>query len=120
MTAIAIVPDRPQGSPAYFRAIAGEEQSVGSTVGQALDALRERLVGPEQATLNIVQLMRPDDRFTAVRPQRLAGLPARCWAARNADMLLPPQEQAELDALVKAELRAVKERSAYLVRQLPT
>jgi len=33
---------------------------------------------------------------------------------------LPPQEQAELDALVEAELRAATERSAALVRQLPS
>lgn len=40
MTTIAIVPDNPQGSPASFRAVAGDVQSSGATVGQALDAVR--------------------------------------------------------------------------------
>jgi hypothetical protein len=39
MTTIAIIPDNPQGSPSHFHAVAGEAQSSGATVGQALDAL---------------------------------------------------------------------------------
>lgn len=55
MTSIAIVPDNPPGSPACFRAVAGEAQSSGATVGQALDALRAQMSGPEQTTLVVVQ-----------------------------------------------------------------
>lgn len=120
MTTIAIVPDNPQGSPAGFRAIAGDVQSSGATVGQALDAVHAQLGGPEQTTLVVVQLMQPDHLFTAEQQQRLAELLARWRAARDADASLPPQEQAELDALVEAELRAATERSASLVRQLPS
>jgi hypothetical protein len=43
------------------------------------------------------------------------------WIAgerRATPVSLLPQAQAELDALVEAELRAAKERSAALVRQL--
>jgi hypothetical protein len=63
--------------------------------------------------------MRPDALFTAEQQQRLAELLARWRAAHDAGASLPPQEQAELDALVEAELRAATERSAALVRQLP-
>jgi hypothetical protein len=120
MTTIAIVPDNPQGSPASFCAVAGDVQSSGATVGQALDEVRAQLGGPEQTTLVVVQPMKPDHLFTAKQQQRLAELLAQWSAARDAGASLPPQEQAELDALVEAELRATTERSAALVRQLPS
>ncbi|MHB1426966.1 MAG: hypothetical protein ACYC3I_27745 [Gemmataceae bacterium] len=118
MTTIAIVPDHPQNATPRFRAVAGEVQSVGATAGQALDALRAQLGEPEQTTLVVVQPMRPDALFTAAQQQRLAELMDRWRAASAADTTLLPQEQAELDALVEAELRAAADRSAALVRQL--
>lgn len=118
MTTIAIVPDDPQASPPQFRAVAGELQSVGATVGQALDALTAQLGGLDETTLVVVQPMRPDALFTAAQQQRLAELMTRWRAARDAGTALPRQEQAELDALVEAELRAAAARSAALGRQL--
>ncbi len=120
MTTIAIFPDNPQNSPTRFRAIAGEAQSSGATVGQALDALREQIGGPEQTTLVVVQPMRPDNLFTAAQQQRLAELSARWRTAHDAGTSLSAQEQAELETLVEAELRAAGERSAALIRQLPS
>lgn len=120
MTTITILPENQQGSPTTFRAVAGGAQSAGATVGQALDALRAQLDGPEQTTLVVVQPMRPDELFTAAQQQRLAELMARWRAARDAGTSLLLQEQAELDALIEAELRAATERSAALVRQLPS
>jgi len=119
MTTIAIVPDNPKASPARFLAVAGEVQSVGATAGQALDALTAQLGGPEATTLVVVQPMRPDALFTAEQQQRLAALMAHWRAARDAGTSLPADEQAELDALVEAELRAAAQRSAALVGQLP-
>ena len=120
MTTIAIVPDNPHNATARFRAVAGDTQSVGETVGQALDALRAQLGESEQTTLVVVQPMRPDELFTAAQQERLAELMDRWRAARDAGTALPPQEQAELDALVEAELRAATDRSASLVRQMPS
>jgi hypothetical protein len=120
MKTIAIAPDNLPGSPPSFRAVAGDAQSVGATVGQALDSLRAQLGGPDQTTLVVVQPMQPDDLFTAAQQQRLAELMDRWRAARDAGTPFSPQEQAELEALVEAELRAAKERSAALVRQLPS
>ena len=42
----------------------------------------------------------------------------RWRAAREQQAALAPEEQAELDALVAAELRAAAERAAALVREL--
>jgi hypothetical protein len=120
MTPVAIVPDNPQAAPARFRAVAGEVQAIGATAGQALDALAAQLGGPAETTLVVVQPMRPDALFTADQQQRLAELMARWRAARDAGSHLPAEEQAELDALVEAELRAATQRSAALARQLPS
>jgi hypothetical protein len=106
MTTIAIIPDDRGTSPTTFRAVAGDVQSVGATVGQALDALTAQLGEPLETMLIVVHPLRPDTFFTAAQQQRLAELPA--------------QEQAELDALVEAELRAASQRSAALARQLPS
>jgi hypothetical protein len=120
MTTVTIVPDNPQASPACFRAVAGEVQSTGATAGQALDALAAQLGGLAETTLVVVQPMRPDALFTAAQQQRLADLMARWRAARDAGAPFPAEEQAELDALVEAELRAAGQRSTALVRQLPS
>jgi hypothetical protein len=117
VTTITIVPDDPQASPPRFCALAGQVQAVGATVGQALDALTAQLDGPAETTLVVVQPMRPDSLFTAAQ-QQLEQLMPRWRAARDAGTLFPPEAQAELDALVQAELRAAAERSATLARRL--
>ena len=119
MTTISIFPDDPQSSPTRFRAVAGEVQSVGATVGEAVDALRAQLSGPDQTTLILVQPMQGDALFTSKQRQRLGELMARWRAARDSGAAFPPEEQAELNALVEAELQAARERSAALIRGLP-
>lgn len=118
MITITIIPGDPQSSPTTFRAVAGDVQSIGATAGQALDALTEKIGAPQETTLIVVQPMRPDAFFTAAQQQRLAELMDRWRAARDAGTTLPPQDQAELDALVEAELRAASERSAALSHPL--
>lgn len=118
MTTITIIPDNPQASPKQFRAVAGDVQSVGTTAGQALDALTAQLGETQETTLIVVQPMRPDAFFTADQQQRLAELMDRWRAARDGGTKLPAQEQVELDALIEAELRAASERATALARQL--
>ncbi len=119
MTTISIFPDDPQASPTRFLAVSGEVRSVGATVGEAVDALRAQLGGPDQTTLILVQPMHGDCFFTAEQQQRLGELMARWRAARDFGTIFPPEEQAELNALVEAELQAACERSAALIRGLP-
>lgn len=114
MTDIVLVPENP---PTY-RAIAGQAQAVGATAGQALDAVMAQLGGPENTTLVVIRPMQPDEWFTAEQRQRLADLMIRWRVARDAGTQLPPDDQAELDALVRAELQAAAERSAALARRL--
>jgi hypothetical protein len=117
MTTIAILPESAGQSGTIYRAVAGKRESVGRTAGEALDALTTQLSADETSTLVIVQHWRPDRFFTAEQQQRLAELMSRFRAARDARSALPPDEQAELEALVEAELQGATRRAeAVLVK----
>ena len=118
MTAVSILPENPGANGTIYRAIAGVAQSTGRTPGEALDALTSQLGAEAAGTLVVVQQLRPDRFFTAAQQQRLEELMARWRAARDAQSALPPEEQAELDALVEAELQAAGQRAAALVHEL--
>jgi hypothetical protein len=57
----------------------------------------------------------PDQFFDAQQIQRLAELMGRWRAARDRGETLPPCEQAELNELVEAEIRATAARCAMLL-----
>lgn len=118
MTTITIVPEGPGTPPPRYRAVAGKAQALGKTAGEALDALALQLPEAEAGTIVVVQHRRPDEFFTAQQQQRLEELMTRWRAARDAGGTLPVQEQAELDALVEAELRGAVARAAALGRGL--
>jgi hypothetical protein len=115
MITISIIPDGAAASKGNYRAVAGTHQSVGRTAGEALDALTAQMGDAGGTTLVIVQHFLPDKYFTAEQKQRMEELMDRWRAARDAGAKLPPVEQAELDALVEAELRAATARAADLV-----
>jgi len=117
ITTISVVPFDPQSTPNRFRAVAGDKQSTGPTVGQALDALQTELGQPAETTLVVVQPMVADEFFPAAQRDRLAQLMARWRAAREAGTSLPASEQAELDALSDAEVVAAARRAAALLRR---
>src|SRR5947207_8998126 len=112
MTTVSILAENLGTNGTTYRAVAGKFQSVGKTAGEALDALTAQLSEGEAGTLLVVQHMRPDPFFTAQQKQRLEELMGRWRAARDNRTALPPEEQAELDALVDAELQAATERAA--------
>lgn len=118
MTTVTIVPDVPGSPTTQYRAVAGSVQAVGKTAGQALDALTSQLDAAEAGTLVVVQHTRPDRFFTAEQQQRLEELMARWRAARDAGTALSPEDQAELEGLIDAELRAAAERARALLQGL--
>ncbi len=118
MTTIAILSESPGSPTTNFRAVAGDKQSVGKTAGQALDALTSQLDETQTGTLLVVQSLRPDHFFTAQQQQRLEELFARWRGFRDRGIPLPAEEQAELDSLVEAEVRATAERARSLLRGL--
>jgi len=109
MTKIALLPERTDDSTSW-RASAGDKQSVGRTAGEALDAIAAQLGDEEGGTLIIMQSQRPDEYFTVPQRERLQFLMEKWRDARDRDAELPPTEQAELEALVEAEVTASSER----------
>jgi len=118
MTTVAILPERSGSDEVTYRALAGKIQSVGKTAGEALDGITAQLSEEESGTLIIVQNLRPDRFFSAQQQQRLEELMTRWRAARDTQHSLSQDEQAELEALVDAELKAATERARTLITNL--
>ncbi|NJL23045.1 MAG: hypothetical protein HC895_23040, partial [Leptolyngbyaceae cyanobacterium SM1_3_5] len=68
----------------------------------------------EFAGLFVIQSFRPDTFFTAEQQERLSELMDLWRSVRDRGEAFPPEQQAELDALVKAELRAAGDRIVTL------
>lgn len=115
MTTIAIIPENHGPSSTSYRAVAGNKEAVGRSAGEALDAMISQLNESASGTFLVVQHPRSDPYFTAAQQQRLEALMTRWRAARDNQTPLPPAEQAELEALVEAEVRAAGQRAAALV-----
>ena len=112
MTRVAILPvPNTTGAPSY-RAVAGDKHSEGRTVGAALDALTAQFSEDETGMLVIVQTLQPDRFFNAAQQQRMAELMGRWRDVRDQGGALPDDEQAELKALIEAEVRASADRAA--------
>jgi len=101
-----------------YHAVAGNKRSQGKTAGEALDALTLQLPEDKRNTLVIVQNRHPDRFFSAGQQQQLAALMHQWRVARNNHTTLPKAKQAELEALVEAELEASTARAAALLEEL--
>jgi hypothetical protein len=117
MTRVAIMPI-PTGNGLAYCAVAGDRRSEGATAGAALDALTAQLPPDERNNLVIVQNRDPDPFFTADQQRRLAELMANWRAAQQSGGTWSAEQQAELEALVEAELRASAARAAALADEL--
>lgn len=117
MTRVAILPIPTEHGTTYS-AVAGDKHSLGATAGAALDALTAQLTPEDANTLVIIQKRQPDAFFTAAQQQRLAELMAGWRSTQRTGAAWSPQEQAELEALVEAELRASAARAAALADEL--
>jgi len=111
MTQVAILPEISTKGDTMYRAVSGARQAVVRTAGGALDALTAQLSPEESGTLVVVQNHRPDEFFTAQQQRRLEELMQRWRTARETGKQLPDSEQAELSALIDAEVQASGERA---------
>lgn len=102
MTTVVISAESRNGK--RFRAVAGEKESFGETMGEALDALAERLYEPEGQAVVLVKDFRPDEFFTAQQQERMSQLMQTLREAQDGTGTISPEEQAELEALIEAEL----------------
>lgn len=115
MTTVAILPIFDPSGGTSYRAVAGDKHSVGKTAGRALDALTAQLGETESSALLVIQSFRPDDFFNSEQQERLSELMNRWRLMRDKGQVLPSEEQAELDCLVEAELKAATARAAALM-----
>lgn len=109
MTSIAVRPEVGEAGEPRFRAIAGDRQSVGRTMGEALDALVAGWGEDVQEAAVLIQRFRPDQYFTSAQQQRLQELLGR-------RATLTPGERAELETLIDAELDATVARTDALAQ----
>jgi hypothetical protein len=116
MTTVAILPISDASGEKSYRAIAGDKYSIGKTAGQALDALTIQLGETEFSALLVIQSFRPDSFFSAEQQEKLSELMNLWRLARDQGQELPLKQQAELDRLVEAELRAATARTAALMQ----
>ncbi len=99
-----------------FRAVSGEKESFGKTLGQAIDALTLQLENGDTDTLVIVQRFQPDEFFSADQQQRLRQLIDKLHDMEAGIGVLSVDEQVELEELVEAELEGVARRCAKIAQ----
>ncbi len=109
MTSIAIRTENSQAGTPRFRAVAGNRQSIGRTMGEALDALTADWHDDIQETAVFIQRLQPDAYFTAAQYHRMQELLTR-------RATLTAQERVELQTLIDAELDATVARTESLMR----
>ena len=68
MTKVAILPENTLSGRRIYRAVAGDDHSLGQTAGEALDALMQQLPEADGPMLVVVQNQRPSRLYTT--PQR--------------------------------------------------
>jgi hypothetical protein len=115
MTTVAILPISDASGIKSYRAVAGDKQSFGQTAGQALDALTTQLGESDFIGLLVIQNFHPDTFFGLEQQRRLSELMNLWRLARDQGRELLREQQAELDSLVDAELRAATTRTAALI-----
>ncbi len=118
MTTVSILPEQNESAAPNYRAMAGTEQSVGRTPGEALDSLTPRLSERDSGAVVIIQRMKPDRFFNEQQQKRLAELMQRWRLARDQGKSLASDEQAELDQLIQAEVKASAERVAAMLDEI--
>lgn len=111
MTTIAILPsaEDASGKP-RFEAVTRDHHASGSTVGQAIDALNEKLGTVPPPAFVFVQPMQGDEFFGVAQITSLRSLMDEWRRARDVDALLDSNTQGMLSDLVDAELSATIKR----------
>ncbi len=115
--AVAILPLPDESGIISFYGVAGEKRSRAGTAGKALDALLAQLPEAHEYLLVVVRSPKPDGFFDASQRQRLRELLDSWQKSKDAGAVLPPERQAELDALIKTEFRASVSRAAQLASE---
>lgn len=118
MTRVAVYHEPVAPENMAYRAVARGNSATGRTAGEALDALASQLTQEEVETLVIVRSMSPDRFFSADQRRRLEELMTLRREALAQNSSLGADEQAELEQLVDAEVKATTARAAALLHEM--
>ena len=116
MKTVLVLPNNENGK--HFRAVSGEKESFGETVGEAVDALTVQLENGNDETLYIVQRWSPDEFFTAEQQKRLSELMQKLHEAQDRNQKFLPEEREELEKLIEAELEGSGRRAEKIAQLL--
>ena len=116
MTTVLILPNNQNGK--HYRAVSGEKESFGETVGEAIDAMAEELELMGRNAVVYVQDFRPDEFFTEPQQRRLTELMQKWREARDEGEMLALDEQTELEKLIEDELVGSGKRAEKLANRL--
>ena len=116
MRTVVVLPTNQNGK--HFRAISGEKESYGETVGEALDAMTEELELKNRNAVVLIQDFSPDEFFTEAQQLRLGELMEKWRNARDECGIWSAEEQEELERLIEIELEGSGKRIEKLANQL--
>jgi hypothetical protein len=118
MTKVAVYHESADSNSMSYRAVSGGNHAMRRTAGEALDALASQLPKRDAETFVLVRNMSPDRFFSDERRRRLEELVELRREAFALKSTLSAPEEAELELLVDAEVRAATERATDLFDDL--
>lgn len=114
LNTIAILTNPNEDEGTVFTAVRGNDNAVGRTPGEALDALTAKSKIKFSTTQVVFQDFKPDSFFPEVKRNRLSELMSHWREARDKNKVLAPEEVEELERLVDEELVAATKRAKAL------
>jgi hypothetical protein len=114
MKAVIVTPNKANS----YKAVSNGKESVGRTIGEAIDSIYGQLGADEQNTVIYVQELKGDEFFSDEQIERLSKLMKKWRLARDKGEMLPAEEQAELEKLIEIELEASGKRVQKIGRQM--
>lgn len=100
-----------------YSAVATNKCGEGASVGSAIDALTPQLER-ESTTVVLIQNRLPDQFFTATQQTRLESLMSQWRSYRDSGVAFPVLDQAELETLIEAEVKASASRATFVAGEM--
>lgn len=114
MKAVIVSPNKAN----RYIAVSNGKESVGKTIGEAIDSIYGQLEEDEQNTVIYVQEFQGDEFFSDEQIKRLSMLMKKWRSARDSGKTLPDAQQAELEKLIEIELEASGKRAEKIFSQM--
>lgn len=114
MKAVIVTPNEANS----YKAISNGKESIGKTIGEAIDSIYGQLGENEQNTVIYVQEFQGDEFFSDEQIKRLSMLMKKWRIARDNGETLSAAQQAELEKLIEIELEASGKRAEKIFSQM--